>query len=65
MSDPSKAASPATQHVARAVMWLLFAVAFFFSQGKFLLGAIPVLMALVYLGLSWRATRSEKRPASH
>jgi hypothetical protein len=65
MSDPSKAASPATQHVVRAVMWLLFAVAFFFSHGKFLLWAIPVSMALVYLGLSRRATRGQKRPASH
>jgi hypothetical protein len=52
MSDPSKAASPTTQHAVQAAIWLLFAVGFFFSQGKFLPGAIPVLIVLVYLGLA-------------
>jgi hypothetical protein len=44
----------ATQHAISAGLWLLFAVAFILTQRDPLLGALPLLMALLYLGLAWR-----------
>ena len=44
----------ATQHAISAALWLLFAVAFVLTRGEPLLGAPPLLVALLYLGLAWR-----------
>lgn len=44
----------ATQHAISAGLWLLLAVAFVLTRGEPLLGALPLLMALLYLGLAWR-----------
>lgn len=44
----------ATQHAISGGVWFLFAVAFILTQRDPLLGALPLLMALLYLGLAWR-----------
>lgn len=63
MRDPSKAASPATQHAVQAAMWVLFAVGFFFTYGDWKIGGLWLLLALVYIGLAWRAARKQRKPA--
>jgi hypothetical protein len=40
-------------------IWFLFAVAFFSSRG-ILIGVLPLLMSLIYLGLALRAFRAQK-----
>jgi hypothetical protein len=44
----------AIQHAISAGLWLIVAVAFILTRSDPLLGALPLLAALLYLGLAWR-----------
>jgi hypothetical protein len=44
-------------------MWIMFAVGFFVIYGDWKIGGLWLLLALIYVGLAWRAARKQKRPA--